>query len=444
MVRSQVSTTKKINSLNKRIKGLTKKYPLQLGSVLRVACQALENWGIKVTEKNREWIEEEVRNDYKKDWERADKATYDAIHRAVKDSGLGPGNEQLNVNLAEVAVDILLGIAKLKTKHERISLCDIGAGEGATTGAILREVKIREPKILKKLDLYFLEPSKGITKIYDLMEAYPEVENPQYMRATDYSHLPRIMPGSFDLVVSNAVLHHNTFPTYIDQIHRVLKDEGVCIVGDWYAEVWYHPEYVAYIMKEGLKVGKKGLRGFLEHMGINNFEEVREFWNACPDDVKQRNEGMLRYVKHIGIEMKKLQTSENADLDAEVSEDSTELEIPSAEDIVAGRKKISKLSLLEGHEKHDDRKKKFAEGGFETDPKKVKQCPACKNLEEAEIETVPPMFAVVNAFAKKSTGLTPSIRTTPPRGVRTSSITPRRSRRSVPPESRKPPTRIRH
>ena len=141
MVRKTFSDVKKIKSINKRIRGLTKRYPLQLGSLLRVTYQALENWGIKVTEKNREWIEQEVCNDYKKDWERAEKTTYDAIHRAVENSGLGPGNEQLNVNLAELSVEILMSMAKLKTKHDRISLCDIGAGEGATTGAILREIK---------------------------------------------------------------------------------------------------------------------------------------------------------------------------------------------------------------------------------------------------------------------------------------------------------------
>ena len=106
------------------------------------------------------------------------------------------------------------------------------------------------------------------------------------------------MRNEFDIVVSNAVLHHRAFPTYMNELHRVLKTDGVCVIGDWYTEVWYRPENVAYILKEGLGADRTKIESFMKAFGFS-WPEILSCWENVAPDVKARNEGMLKFVRNL-------------------------------------------------------------------------------------------------------------------------------------------------
>ena len=217
------------NIENEIAKVIGDELPCQLGCILRIASQYFPNWGIKIDERELKNLEKYSIEAYKNEWENVDAGVYRAIHEAVIDSNLGDGNHQLNMEISKLASEI---IADKISRMEKITIADIGAGTGDTSGSILAEIKIRlGVEALKKIDIYFVEPAdESNIQIKNLMKkTYPEV-NYQRVMATDYANLQMLKKNTFDLVVSNAVFHHHSFPTYLQDIHRIIKNDGFLII----------------------------------------------------------------------------------------------------------------------------------------------------------------------------------------------------------------------
>ncbi|MFH1222480.1 MAG: methyltransferase domain-containing protein [Candidatus Micrarchaeota archaeon] len=345
---------------------------MPLGDLYRLPIQALEHWNIRVTDENRKQLEERSLKSFEEEWKVVTKEAYEAIHAAIEASGLGPGNTLLNENLAQMAAEIIVNIAKHKPEDEFIDMCDIGAGRGDTTGAILNELRFG-PRIslLKRMRIYFIEPSADTAvPIRDMMKSYETlIRRNQQVRGADYDNLPMLKDNLFDIVVSNAVFHHKSFPTQFGELSRLIRPEGALVIGDWYTEVWQNPKYVAYLLKNSLSADDHMLTEFMRAFGTN-WEEVSKFWNDAATDptVNTRLEGMKNYIYNLNNELIKRQAT---------------------------------LCLVEAHELLEQRKKKLQQHGFETDFKNLKERPAFKGMRGNYREVVPKNFAGVGAFAPK-------------------------------------------
>ncbi|MEM4359680.1 MAG: methyltransferase domain-containing protein [Candidatus Bilamarchaeaceae archaeon] len=389
-----ISQKGEINKLVRAVKELTDVLPIPLGHIWRISVHSLKNYGISVTDENKEWLEERSLESYKHEWEEANPLIYEAIHNAVSESGLGHGNDSLNTQLALFAVEVLTRVAETKKRGEEIVVYDIGAGTGATTGLVLNEIKMRDRSLLKKLWVVLVEPAReSIRRLEALMKKDKERDIPGEftdVRSTIIDdtdeYLAQVRRNSVDLLVSNAVFHHKSFPTHLYEISQILKSTGVCIIGDWYTEVWSKPKWLAYIMKEALKADKINLPGsrktvleaFMENFCISSSDEIQESWENAPEDVKKRNNGMLFYIKNLAKNI------------AEAREQMPE-------------KRLKGLYLLEAHRSHEDFLKEAEEAGL-INPKKIKGSNRNDLCNTSKTDVVPYIngFACVDVLCKKN------------------------------------------
>ncbi len=361
----------RLEEYNRRIEEIIGDHvPCQLGSLLRIACQYLENWGIETKSlgnKDTGVLDKHSHNEYKNEWEAADPIVHQAIEGAIIDSNLGEGNQLLNTEVARLAADIILNEMQAR---EKIAIADIGAGTGNTTGSMLDELRNRDERVLEQIEMYFIEPcDNSHLKIKDLMAKYPKVEY-QRIIAMDYAHLGILREGVFDLVVSNAVFHHHSFPFYLNEINSALKKGGFLIMGDWYTEVWHHPYTTAYLLREAFRVEQDII---IEFMRLFNekaeWKDANDYWLGRPEDETVRNNGMLLYTKNLASRLKE-------------KED----------------KKVE-LKIFEAHERYEERLAKLNQAGFITDAAEIQKI--AKRLKNTEKEVIRPKFAMVTVACKK-------------------------------------------
>ena len=137
--------------------------PVEPGSVCRIARQFLRGWEVYVTSSNEGWIADTAAKRYRAEWSSGDSETNQAIENAIHAIDLAYGNNHLNYRLAEIGAEVLRGI--LESSAGDVLVCDVGAGKGSTTFALLDRLlllleigEIAEP-LLQKCNFYLIEPS---------------------------------------------------------------------------------------------------------------------------------------------------------------------------------------------------------------------------------------------------------------------------------------------
>jgi len=352
-----ISSIDELKEMDNFLSGLTEEFITPLGSVFRVVCQALKNWGIEVTDENINWIKERSKQGYIKEWESSSEKVHDIISEAIVDVGLGEGNKSLNTLLAMTIREILRGWESQNPKRE-FFICDIGAGTGTTTISIhnrLLEDSETAP-LIQRVYWYLIEPSpKAINEAHKNLkeiglskyQCIPEFDDEYY----SFSKNEKL----FDLVVSNAVFHHKSFPDYLSGIHRILAEDGVLVFGDWYSITWYQPHTVVNLIEDignlsGLN-GEQIAREFREFFDLTP-REVEDFTKSFDKGEQMANRKVEEYKKALAERLKRY----NEEL---------------------GKKPTDKGALrqyiLEAYEPLNDRLEKLSAHGFEIDITKLKE-----------------------------------------------------------------------
>lgn len=317
------------------------------GSLFRITAQHFPNWGIEVNEGNRSWLERSSVESYYEEWRRGSKESNEAIEAATAKANLPHGNENLNDKLGDLAVGLLQDLSE---SRERIYICDVGAGAGGTTKAILDYLDIRAEAdsrwidVIRKCHFYLIEPShERLGTARKNLETHPinRKAKADYTLVTSNhsNHFPIMGRGCIDMLVSSAVFHHMTFPTYLRQIRERLADDGVMVMGDWYTVIWKHPAFI-FQMLQKLGMSDRNLERFMVQFrlskgGIYALEKELEAYHL------ESNSMMVDYEVKIAEEFQR---------------------IP----------KESRLYFLEAHESLEDRLVKVAEAGFESDLRELK------------------------------------------------------------------------
>ncbi len=313
----------------------------QPGSIFRIASQYYSNWGIDITPENTEWLLNRSRTSYLEEWERGTRASNEAIELAVQDAGLTNGNLKLNTTLAQSVADIL---PQIVLARKNAVVCDVGAGAGDTTIAVLDELERRdEGETARATHFYLVEPS-----IQRLAVAEKNIGNHPYgksigltlVKSDDYNHLPMVRDSLFDAVYSNAVFHHMSFTTHFKNLHRKIVDDGALIIGDWFTTVWKHPGFIVPIFK-GLGMDTERIEAFKSRFGIRD-DDVKRLEEKLDPDQKEANYEMVRFEQMI---MRRFR------------------DIPSE----------SRLFFLEAHESLGDRIHKLERCRFQTDIDEMKK-----------------------------------------------------------------------
>ncbi len=324
-----------IEALDDEIGGIFKGLRMVPGSVCRIAGQYLRNWGIAVNGQTKDAIERRSLESYLEEWRRSGPVFHQAINTATTKAGIGFNNRNLNETVAGKAVDIIEGVLRGSQKPGVYRILDIGAGDGATSLAVLNAMMAvgTDRKILSHLCFDLLDVSEDA-----LSEAKKKVEQRAMVGGTFattlQNYLERVPDGFYDMAISTAVLHHMTFPDYLSQLNRKLAREGTMIVGDWHTTIWSHPAFMVPILNAlGANYGR--VRGFEMLFNIRKGDYERLF-NALPEDERESNRLMLAFEQRLAEEL-------------------------------SGPGGRSLLCILESHESLSERVAQYRENGFETD-----------------------------------------------------------------------------
>lgn len=307
------------------------------GSVFRVASQHLINWGVLVTDKNKRWIKEQAISSYLKEWTAGSEKSNDAIERSIARADLEEGNIRLNAHLGEVVVSIL------KCMHDgkrTFNIADIGAGAGDTIEAVLDALDFDPKPDTKRIaaycNFYPIEPS--LKRLMVAEEKWKEhtlyklLPNPPMGAFGNHAyHFPKIQNGTFDILISNAVLHHIPFPDYLLTIREKLADDGVVVIGDWHTTIWKHPAFVIPVL-EVLGADNEKVNAFKNFFEIKTGDRESLERELTPQQI-EANRIMANWIKYLAEELKKVE---------------------------------ERLFFLEGHEAFDDSVTNMEGVGFET------------------------------------------------------------------------------
>lgn len=248
-----ISTVSQLEAVDRFMEDIGRFLIMEPGSIARVVWHSLSNWKVDINEKTRGWLMQKSAESYLEEWKSSDWRNNDIISKATVAIGLDDGNEYLNDATATMLVDMLLYQYKNGTK-KNIKICDIGAGTGNTTKAILNRLWNIDEDLAKKVvdvcTFYLIELSPARVSDIDAgVNNHVLKPDCKILVASDSDMLPLMVGGTFDFVVSGAVFHHNSFPDYLAGIHRLLGDDGVLIFGDWHMSICERPEYIVPLIR---------------------------------------------------------------------------------------------------------------------------------------------------------------------------------------------------
>lgn len=332
-----------LEMMDKVIGELTQDLVVPPGSIFRVACQYLENWGVERTAENTEWIKKRSRESYMEEYGDTGAEINTAIKRAIIATGLGSGGRDegdatLNRNVAGMAVNNLMA---LNDGERRFRIADLGAGEGATTVAILDRLNRTEEsrEFASLCEFYLVEPSFKRIKsaVEEKLDKHPIKIDYSIITATHEDLIPMVKEGTFDMVVSSSVYHHMTFPDYLDDLYDVLTDEGVLIIGDWYYNILEHPARIIPLL-EGQGLARDRIDRFRNYFDIPF--DTREIDKNLTPEQERTNRKFVKFINALAVELSKIG---------------------------------ARQYFLEGYELLSERMEKMKQAGFETDIKELRE-----------------------------------------------------------------------
>ncbi len=254
-----ITSVKEIQELDKEIQdyliGITNKNNagVKPGSILRIPWYVYINWGIELTDNNKEELKKLSEEAYRKEWENAHKAknVSDVINQSSKKAGLGEVNAELNKEIAKQVVDLLKNIGK----KEEIRILDVGCGDGATSLEIIKNITntIKDDQ-LKSIRWYVYDPipqavNTAVEKLKPYLESVEGYDGNMETIA--------INDETIDIIVTNAAIHHTSFLSdLVKKLVSLLKKQGVLLSGDWHTDLWHDPNklmacFIPALLNEG-------------------------------------------------------------------------------------------------------------------------------------------------------------------------------------------------
>lgn len=322
MAERLVERPKDIEARVRDLAEMTSWSPVPAGSLLRVPAYRYEDWGIRITRDNREWLVREANNAYRVEWAETDQALNALVGKAATAAGIGDVNAIMNARVGRLAA---MGIAGIVGKRGCFVAADIGAGAGATSLEVLKE--LRTSRVRAQGRIILIEPSESrCGKAVGVLMPENNGLALDVKIGTDIEELRKLDGNSVDIAYSNAAIHHNAFNYHLDELRRVLVPGGAFVNGDWHESMWYtparaywmlallryrdDPEMAAAILDVPtgrtslpafVKDDDPELRQFRDYFNLGNMQILTTFY---PLTALQRraNEGIMRFWLAVGRE----------------------------------------------------------------------------------------------------------------------------------------------
>jgi SAM-dependent methyltransferase len=359
-----------IKAFDERFRKITQGLPICTGSIFLLSSDVWHRWGIRITDQNKDELRvlaEEARH-----FEVSKREGFPILEKLTRPKM----REWLEPRMARTIGEMVANIAtNLASIRDQIRICDIPSRDGITSSMIMLQM---EAELKSKLWFSLTDYSK------DSVEAAAENVRKKGARGEGASMLDNEFLDSqpdkcFDIIVSLSHFHHKTFLSeFLQKINRVLKDDGILIVGDRHSAMLDHPKNT-YELLATIGAETQTLRAFRDLFGVDGIrgdkncaldpeeceaiDQHREYWVQIANGVRSANM----------------------------------------------EKSVPRVSFLEAHDTSKARQKKLDDAGFITDPDRIRKAfPALvhytkpKRLIRGRVHTSD--FAVVMAAIKKPRG----------------------------------------
>jgi hypothetical protein len=236
--------------------------PIRIGSVLRAGERAYRQWGIGITDQNRENLRELATWHYVLDAEEGKNECHTGDDlRHVKKKLSSDSLESMATYIArlvkEAAVTIDDGIRTFR-------VCNIASGGGRLCSAIATAMR-EDPEseaILERTEFHLVDHSVKISKAEKNLDGFGVRIVPHAM--LDDQFLEKGV-GEFDFIVELSHLHRKPFLSgHLAKLYSALRDGGLLISGDFHSITSQHPYYIYNLLKE---MG-------VENWRLNRFDEL--------------------------------------------------------------------------------------------------------------------------------------------------------------------------
>lgn len=251
--------------------------PFPLDTIERVSHIAYRNFGIDVNGHEAR-VREKSANSFLREWYESDWRMHAIIADGINKTQFRDAMAAMNREIARIVFSIL---RIFKLKNGSIRVLDIGTGTGDT----IRETiwNLRNSGLNEVLrNLHFT--------LNDI--AVHELNNTATWVTTSFGIPVQIAEGSaesvlpdfenyFDLITSNGVFHHFSFPHVHALTYNALKPGGVMLIGDYHTRMYETPALLAYYLEE-LGANKGALNSFRKYFGLNRLQHEEELGNLSP------------------------------------------------------------------------------------------------------------------------------------------------------------------
>jgi len=224
---------------------LSDSIPLRLGTPLRAPLFAWPDWGIDMSgAKHLQLLLEQSEEAYRCEWEHTDHRNHDRIQNASQLAGLGQANGLLNAYLGKVA-----GILMAQIRRDTIRVLDVGAGAGATTLSVWRNLSATDRC---RVQWTLIDPAiHALQQAESLLRQEGMASDQLILHAKRDAETVSMYCSHFDLVISSAAIHHHADvrPVFED-ISRALMPGGFLVVADWHNTLSAHPAFILSLLDQ--------------------------------------------------------------------------------------------------------------------------------------------------------------------------------------------------
>ncbi len=374
-----ISSIDELEAFDNRLTEITKNLVIRTGSIFKVPSSAYHRWGIEITNENREWLKKKSGEFYGRD-EKELIYTYPSRENLVKT----PIRVYTETRMAgEIGWIVRELMHSLDDGKREFRICDVGARYGQATSAVIPA--LRGPDmgdVVERTQFHLIDRNPG-----KLCHAEATLDmfrvNRTLITKDDEEYLAEQPEKKFDIIISLAYFHNKSFPDYLEQLHRVLADDGALVIGDWHSALWDHPI---------------NAQRLLERIGAANqfFEESGKIRNIL-DAFNEHFGELLEHDPVPGIDMDEDNAyREHMECWLEIASNLGRM----------SRNSIPRVYFLEANETSKARIEKLEKAGFSVDMDQIRKAfPKSNKLEGLPRKMLRNSdFAVVMAAMKKRGG----------------------------------------
>lgn len=226
--------------------------PVRPGCLLKISSEYYENYGFKATKENKDELIKELNKFFNKD--RADEAN----EKTINPRGIivQPYTHYANI-LVEIISELTYEIVKRKAKNDVIKISIIGSRDGTLPLAIINKINEKSGTLIEKTQLYLVEPyQKKLEETINKLPVYGIKSISETKKwgfsaeyKTDDEFLATQKNDDFDIVISYFHMHCKPFSDNHEAIRRVLKNDGLFIIADYFSPLWEYPSFVADFLR---------------------------------------------------------------------------------------------------------------------------------------------------------------------------------------------------